>query len=363
MRSKPRLASGIAVAALVLAACAGTTETEGSAGDTADEDVCASASGDGPKIGLAYDVGGVGDLSFNDSAYAGLTQAVEELDATCTELEAAGGENDQDRAERLRALAEDGHNPIIGVGFVYSVATYEVAPEYPDVNFGIIDGFNPTESQEDLPNVANIGFAANEGSYLVGVAAALTTQSDHVGFVGGVDGPLIQSFEAGYVAGVESVDPEIEIEIRYLSQDDPVKGFENSAGGATAATGMYDAGADVVYHAAGKSGLGVFEAVVQAGEGNWAIGVDSDQYLTANEEEKPYILTSMLKRVDTGVFEYAEAVADGDPPSGYITYDLSTGGVDYSTSGDHLSEDAIAQIDEAKQAIIDGEIEVPAETS
>jgi basic membrane protein A len=361
VRSRSRLASGIALAALVLTACAGN-EPEGS-GDTPDEDVCASASGDGPKVGLAYDVGGVGDLSFNDSAYAGLTQTVEELDATCTELEAAAGENDQDRAERLRALAEDGHNPIIGVGFVYSVATYEVAPEYPEINFGIIDGFNPTESQEDLPNVANIGFAANEGSYLVGVAAALTTESQHVGFIGGVDGPLIQSFEAGYVAGVESVDPSIDIDIRYLSQDDPVKGFENSAGGETAATGMYDGGADVVYHAAGKSGLGLFDAVVQAGDGNWAIGVDSDQYLTADDAQKPFILTSMLKRVDTGVFEYAQAVADGDPPSGYITYDLSTGGVDYSTSGDNLSEDAIAQIDEAKQAIIDGEIEVPAETS
>jgi basic membrane protein A len=251
----------------------------------------------------------------------------------------------------------------IAVGFVYSVATYEVAPDYPDVNFGIIDGFNPTESQEDLPNVANIGFAANQGSYLVGVAAALTTQSDHVGFIGGVNGPLIQSFEAGYVAGVESVDPNIQIDITYLSQDDPVKGFENTAGGETAATGMYDAGADVIYHAAGKSGLGLFDAVVQAGEGNWAIGVDSDQYLTADENQKPFILTSMLKRVDTGVFEYTQAVAEGDPPSGYITYDLESGGVDYATSGDHMSEDAIAQIEEAKQAIIDGEIEVPAEVS
>jgi len=363
VRFRSRLTSGIAVAALVLAGCAGTTETEGSGGEPANEDVCETADGDGPSIGLAYDVGGVGDQSFNDSAHAGLERAVEELDATCTEVAAGEGENDQDRAERLRALADEGHEVIIAVGFVYSVATYEVAPDYPDVNFGIIDGFNPTESQEDLPNVANIGFAANQGSYLVGVAAALTTQSDHVGFIGGVDGPLIQSFEAGFVAGVESVDPNIEIDIQYLSQDDPVKGFENTAGGKTAATGMYDGGADVVYHAAGKSGLGLFDAAVEAGEGNWAIGVDSDQFLTASETEKPYILTSMLKRVDTGVFEYAQAVAEENPPSGYITYDLSTGGVDYSTSGDHMPEGTIAEIDKAKQAIIDGEIEVPAEVS
>ena len=355
MRTTARFAAGLAATALVVAGCAGN---EG--GTAAGEDICETAEGNGPKIGLAYDVGGRGDQSFNDSAYEGLTRAVEELDATCTEAEAAPGESDQDRAERLRQLADAGHNPIIGVGFIYSTAAYEVAPEYPDVNFGIIDGFNPTESGKDLPNVANINFAANEGSFLVGVAAALTTKTDNVGFLGGLDSPLIHEFEAGYNAGVEAVDPNIEIQSRYLSQDDPVKAFENRAGGKTAATGMYDNGADVIYHAAGKSGLGLFDAAVQAGEGHWAIGVDSDQYLTASDEQKPYILTSMLKRVDTGVFEYAKAVDEGNPPSGYITYDLESGGVGYSTSGGHI-DDIVDEIEDYKQKIIDGEIKVPTE--
>ncbi len=352
-----RLVAGLGAAALVVAGCASGGSDESDSSSTTD--ICADAEGDGPRIGLAYDVGGVGDQSFNDSAYAGLVQAVEELDATCTEAEAAAGESDADREDRLIELAEADYETIIGVGFIYSVAVYNVAPDYPDVNFGIIDGFNPTESQKDLPNVANINFAANEGSFLVGVAAALTTETDNVGFIGGVTGPLIEGFEAGYVAGVEAVDPNIEIQSQYLSQGDPVKGFENPPGGETAATGMYEQGADVVYHAAGKSGLGLFDAVVDAGEGNWAIGVDSDQYLSADEDQKPYILTSMLKRVDTGVFEYAQAASEGNAPTGYVTYDLAGGGVGYATSGDHLSEDVIAEIESYKEQIIAGDIEVP----
>ena len=366
MRNTARAAAAVfATAALVLSGCAsgdGDDESTGSDGETsASADICESAEGDGPAIGLAYDVGGRGDQSFNDSAYTGLEKAVDELDATCAEAEAAAGENDADREARLRDLIDGGYDTIIGVGFVYSVAVYNVAPEFPDVHFGIIDGFNPTESQKPLDNVANINFAANEGSFLVGVAAALTTKTDNVGFIGGTNTPLIQNFEAGYDAGVEAVDPNIEIQSQYLSQDDPVKGFENPAGGETAATGLFDNGADVVYHAAGKSGLGLFDAVVQAGEGNWAIGVDSDQYLTADPEQQPFILTSAIKRVDTGVFEFAKSVADDDPVSDYVTYDLASGGVDYSTSNPDLPQDVIDQIDDYKQKIIDGDIEVPTE--
>jgi basic membrane protein A len=364
VRLRARFVAGLGAATLVLAGCAsGGSDTDSGDTGSASEDICESATGDGPKIGLAFDVGGVGDQSFNDSAYAGLKRAVDELDATCEDLEAQAGESDADREQRLVELAEAGFDTVIAVGFIYSTSVYTVAPDYPDVNFGIIDGFNPTKSQEDLPNVANINFAANEGSFLVGVAAALTTKTDNVGFLGGVDGPLIQGFEAGYVAGVEAVDPSIEIQSQYLSQDDPVKGFENPAGGETASSGMYDNGADVIYHAAGKSGLGLFDAVVQAGEGNWAIGVDSDQFLTADDDQKAFILTSMLKRVDTGVFEYAEASGNGNAPSGYVTYDLKSGGVDYATSGDHLSEDTIAEIDDYKQQIIAGDIKVPTEPS
>jgi basic membrane protein A len=227
----------------------------------------------------------------------------------------------------------------------------------------VIDGYNPNDKPNnpapDLPNVANINFAANEASFLVGAAAALTTKTDNVGFLGGTNTPLIQAFEAGYTAGVHEVDPGIEVQTQYLAQEDAEKGFFDPAGGETASTGMYENGADVVYHAAGKSGLGLFDAVESAGQGNWAIGVDSDQYLTVDPDQQPFVLTSALKRIDTGVFEFAEAVANGKPLSGYVFYDLADRGVDYSTSNPKLSKDVVAQLEDYKQQVIAGKITVP----
>lgn len=359
MRRLTKIAAVTAVFALALTGCGSNDDGESNNGtNTASEDVCESADGDGPKIGLAYDVGGRGDQSFNDSAYDGIEKAVDDLDATCIEAEATPGENDAARAERLRTLAEQGYNPVIAVGFIYSVAADQVAPDYPDVRFAVVDGFDPTEEPNE--NVAYLGFAEHEGSFLVGVAAALKSEAKHVGFVGGTHGDLIKRFEAGYVAGVKAVDPSIKIDVKYLTEDpnDGQGGFENPTGGNTAATGMYDAGADVVYHAAGKSGLGVFDAVEEAGEGNWAIGVDSDQYLTVDESQKPFILTSMLKRVDTAVYEFVSAVNDGEAPTSYVTYDLKSEGVGYSTSGGFV-DDIKDEIESYREKILSGEIEVP----
>ncbi len=364
MRRSTKIAAVVAATTFALAGCAGNDTTAGEDTETdTDVDICKTADGAGPKIGLAFDVGGVGDQSFNDSAVVGLTQAVEDLDATCQTIEAAANESDADREERLRLLADEGFNPIIAVGFVYSPATATVAAEYPKVSFAVVDGYVTfvTGDMVEVSNAADLTFAANEASFLVGVAAALTTKTDNVGFVGGTEGPLIQAFEAGYVAGVETVDPKIEVQVQYLApESDPVKGFENPPGGETAATGMYDNGADVVYHAAGKSGLGVFDAVEAAGEGNWAIGVDSDQYLTVDAAQQPFILTSALKRVDTSVLEYVTAFDAGKAPAGVVTYDLESGGVGYSTSGGFV-DDIADQIDDYKQQIIDGKIKVPTE--
>jgi basic membrane protein A and related proteins len=354
---------GIAVAALVLAGCGNDSSSDDAAsGDKGSgEDVCASADGDGPQIGVAYDVGGRGDQSFNDSAYVGLTTAVEELDATCKEIEAGSGETDADREERLRTLADAGFNPIFAIGYVYSPAARTVAQEYPDTDFAVIDGYATLDEKgkpAPLDNLADLVFAEEQGSFLVGVAAAMKTKTDNVGFVGGVNGPLIQKFEAGYKAGVKAVDPKIKIQTEYLSQEDPQQGYENPSGGETAATGMYDNGADIVYHAAGKSGLGVFDAVVAAGEGKWAIGVDSDQYLTASDAQKPHILTSMLKRVNVATEDMIKSVADGSPLTSYQTYDLKKDGVAYATSGGFV-DDIASQIDEAAAKIKSGEIKVP----
>ncbi len=351
----------LAVAALVLTGCGSDKGSSSSGKDTsASADACKSADGSGPKVGLAYDVGGRGDASFNDSAYEGMKKAISDLDATCTEAKAAPGENDTTREERLRTLAENGFNPVIAIGFIYSPAAATVAAEYPDVDFAVIDGYSQFLVKKPADNLVDLTFAEQEGSFLVGVAAGLKTKAKHVGFLGGTHGDLIKKFEAGYTAGVHAVDKSIQVDVKYLTEDpnDGQTGFENPAGGKTAAEGLFDGGADIVYHAAGKSGKGLFEAVAARGDGFWAIGVDSDQYLTATADQKPHILTSMIKRVDTAVFDVIKAVQDDGFTSGNKTYDLNADGVGYSTSGGFL-DDIKSQIDDYATKIKGGEIKVP----
>lgn len=371
MRRFTRIAAVALTASVALTGCGGngggekdTKETKGGAVDACKD----SKPGDGPKVGVAFDVGGIGDQSFNDSANAGVKKAIDELGASCVSVEpAAGGQdNDTKRAERLRTLAEQGYDPILGIGFIYTGAVSEVAPEYPDTTFAVIDGYTIAGKAAGLANDAtknmvDLTFAEEQGSYLVGVAAALKSKAKHVGFVGGTHGDLIKKFEAGFVAGVKAVDPKIKIEVAYLTEDptDVVTGFENRPGGKTAAEGQLDKGADVIYHAAGKSGLGVFDAVTEKGEGVWAIGVDSDQYLTAGAETKKHLLTSMIKRVDVAVYNTIKAEADGKPLSGPQVFDLAVDGVGYSTSGGFI-DDIVTKINDYAAKIKSGEIKVPA---
>ena len=313
-------------------------------------------SGDGPssdiKVGMAYDVGGRGDQSFNDSAAAGLDQAKKEFGVGAEESEAEDGEAESSREERLRTFADAGYDPIIAVGFAYAESVGKVAAEYPDVHFAIIDD----SSLADVPNVASLVFAEEQGSFLVGAAAALKSEAGHIGFVGGVQVPLIEKFQAGYEAGAKAVNPDIRIDVTYLTQPPDFSGFGDPAKGKTAAQGMYDGGADIVYHAAGGSGGGVFEAASEAGAK--AIGVDSDQYNTADPSVQDVILTSMLKNVNVAVYEYLKAVDGGEFPAGVNIYDLSVDGVGYSTSGGFV-DDITGDLDDYKQQIIDGEITVP----
>ncbi|CAA9341302.1 MAG: ABC transporter, substrate-binding protein (cluster 11, riboflavin/purine nucleoside/unknown) [uncultured Nocardioidaceae bacterium] len=362
MRRVTTIAALSAAVALTFTGCARQDDTGssnagngGSESSASSADLCEQADGDGPKVALAYDVGGVGDQSFNDAAYAGVKKAVEDLDAQCFEGEAADGEPESAREERLRGMADQGYSPIIGVGFAYSESVNAVAPDYPDINFAVIDGFDPDEEPND--NVAYLGFAEEQGSFLVGAAAALKTQSDHVGFVGGVNNDLIQKFEAGFAAGAQEVNPKIKVDVTYIEESD-LAGFADPAGGKSAAQGLYDKGADIVYHASGASGSGVFEAAAAAGEGNWAIGVDSDQYLTAPADQKQHILTSMLKRVDVATFNAVQAVADGEPLVSYTVYDLKADGVGYSTSGGFV-DDITGELDGYAEDIKSGKIKVP----
>lgn len=305
------------------------------------------------KVGLAYDIGGRGDKSFNDAAYRGLQRVQEELDLEVRDLAATEGEAEADKAARLKLMADSGYDPIIAVGFVYAGPVEEVSQQYPDVTFAIVDDATVEQS-----NVANLVFAEEKASFLVGAAAALKTESDNIGYIGGVDTPLINKFEAGYVAGAEEINPDIEMQTGYLSQPPDFSGFRDPAKAKTMAEGMYDQGADVVYHAAGLSGNGLFEAAAAAEE--WAIGVDSDQYQTAPAEQQEYILTSALKSVDVAVFNFVKSVSDGTFEPGVQRFDLASGGVGYSTSNPAI-EDITGELDELKQQIIDGEIEVPAE--
>ena len=311
--------------------------------------------GEGPggdiQVGLAYDVGGRGDQSFNDAAARGLDKAKEELGVQAQELEAADGEPESAREDRLIQLAEAGYNPIIAVGFAYSTSVDKVAKQYPDVNFAIVDD---AVAQGD--NIANLLFAEQEGSFLVGAAAAMKSKTDHVGFVGGVEVPLIQKFEAGYVAGAKAVNPDVRVDVTYLTQPPDFSGFADPAKGKTAAAGMFDAGADVVYHAAGGSGTGVFQAAKAAN--GWAIGVDSDQYQTASPGLKDVILTSMIKKVDVAVYDFLKSYVDKKPLTGPQTYDLEANGVGYSTSGGFI-DDIVPELEKYKKQIISGQIEVP----
>ncbi len=359
MRRSTMIAAVSAVAILALAGCAKDNSSSGgsgSGGTSSDALDCSSLSGDGPKVGLAYDIGGQGDHSFNDSAVTGMKKAADDLSATCVEGEAQLNEPESAREERLRNLADAGANPVIGVGFAYSDAVDAVAPDYPDVSFAVVDGFDPTaDSPND--NVAYLGFAENEGSFLVGVAAAEKTKTDHIGFVGGVHNDLIKKFEAGYVAGAKAVNPDITVDVKYIEESD-LSGFNDTAGGKAAAAGLYDNGADIVYHAAGASGSGVFDAAVEAGDGMWAIGVDSDQYLSASPDQQKHILTSMLKRVDTATFDMVSSVKDGKPLTSYQVYDLKHNGVGYATSGGYI-DDITGDINGYADKIKSGEIKVP----
>jgi basic membrane protein A len=306
------------------------------------------------KVGLAYDIGGRGDQSFNDSAAAGLDKAKEDFGVEVKELSAAANETAAQKEERLRLLAQGGYNPVIAVGFAYAESVGKIAKEFPDTNFAIIDDASEASTG---PNIANLVFAEEQGSYLVGVIAAQASTTGNIGFIGGVTIPLIEKFEAGYAAGAKSVKPDIKIQVKYLTQPPDFSGFTDPAKGKTAAEGQFDAGADVIFHAAGGAGKGMFE-VAQA-KGKLGIGVDSDQY---NQEAlaavKDIILTSMLKRVDVSVYQTIKSAVDGDTLTGVQTFDLARDGVGYSDSNSIVA-DYTAKADEAKAAIIDGSVTVP----
>jgi basic membrane protein A and related proteins len=331
---------------MALAACASDEKSGNSGGGDA---------GAGElKIGLAYDAIGRGDKSFNDSAFAGAEAAIKEFGGEYREV--TPNEDGSDRAELLAQLAEQGYNPVIAVGFAYDETIAEVAADFPDTTFAQVDGSNEDGAKGD--NVTGLIFAAEQGSFLAGAAAALKSETGQVGFVGGQDVPLIQAFQAGYEAGAKAAKPDVQIISQYISPAGDFSGFGDPARGKIVAQGMFEGGADIVYHAAGGSGQGVFEAAAEAG--GRAIGVDSDQYNTVDDPAlKAVIMTSMLKRVDNAVQAFITDFADDSVEGGTdIINDLSTEGVGLADTGGFI-DDIQDDIDGFRQQIIDGDIEVP----
>ncbi|MET7378199.1 BMP family ABC transporter substrate-binding protein [Streptomyces sp. NPDC005526] len=337
----------VAVVALAAAGC-GKSSTESAGGSSE------SGKYSGKGIGLAYDIGGKGDQSFNDAAFSGFQKAEQEFKIGGRDVEPQDGETDPDKVQRLETLAKAGYNPIIGVGFVYAPAVKEVSAKFPKITFGIIDD-NTVQSK----NVADLVFHEEQASYLAGVAAAKTTKKNHIGFIGGVDIPLIHKFEAGFVQGAQSVNPKIKIEKQYLTQTPQEGGFSSPDKGKDAANGQIEAGADVIYHAAGLSGQGVIQSAAE--HKVWAIGVDSDQYRqSALAKYKDWILGSALKNVGGAVYDLSKSVVQGKPLNGEVRGDLKSGGVGFADSNPKYQamKDVVAAVDKAKQDIIDGKVTV-----
>jgi basic membrane protein A len=332
----------LATAGATLAGCGDSSKDDSGSTTTA-------AGSSSVVAGLAFDTGGRGDGTFNDSAAAGSDKAEKELGVKVQELEA---KSDDDRKPNLETLADAGDNPVIAVGFLFGDTLTELAPNYPDTTFAIVD------SVVEADNVRSLVFAEEQGSFLVGAAAAMKSKTGKLGFIGGQEIDLIKKFEAGFTAGAKYVNPKATVEVNYLGAAGDNAAWSSPDKAKEIAAKWYGDGADVIYTAAGGSGAGTIEAAVAAGDGKWAIGVDSDQYVTATAEQQKHILTSMLKRVDVAVFETIKAVSEGNTEGGVITFDLKSDGVGYATSGGYL-DDVEADLDEIKTKIISGEIEVP----
>ncbi|MFB7472063.1 BMP family protein [Kitasatospora sp. NPDC056184] len=347
----------IKLAAVVLSGSLGIASLAACGAKSNDTTASSGSSEGGLKVGMAYDIGGRGDQSFNDSAARGLDKAKTDLGVAVTEADAKTGEAEADKETRLKNLVTAGYNPIIAVGFVYQAAVEKVAKENPNTKFAIIDSASETQPS----NVTSLTFSEQEGSYLAGVAAALKTKTKHVGFIGGVQSELIKKFEAGYRAGVKSVDPQMPVEVTYLSTPPDFSGFAAPDKGKEAAQGQLDKKADVIYTAAGSSGNGAIEAVANAGA--LAIGVDSDQAAQpALAKYKNSIMTSMVKNVDKAVFAYIESAKKGQPFTGVKNFDLKADGVSLATTGGKI-DDIKAKLDEAAAAIKGGSTTVPTDPS
>ena len=302
------------------------------------------------RVGLVFDVGGRGDKSFNDAAYEGVSRATRELGVQVELLEPTGAE---DREAALRLFAARGFDLVIGVGFIFSTDVNVVARAFPKSRFACID-YAPSMDGKIPENVSGLTFREEEGSFLVGAVAGLMTKTKHLGFVGGMDIPLIHKFEAGYRAGAREVCPTCMVHVAYAGATP--EAFRDPVKGKALAVSQITAGADVVYHASGTTGHGVFEAARDMGA--LAIGVDSDQH----DEMPGTVVTSMIKRGDVAVFDTVLAVAEKRFQGGLSSFGLKEDGVGYVSEGPHgagVPADVKVKVAALRERVVRGEIKVP----
>lgn len=292
------------------------------------------------KVSMVTDVGGINDQSFNQGAWEGLQRAKEELGIEVGYLES---KTEADYVSNIETLVDQGNDLIVACGFLMADTIKDAAEAYPDQKFAIIDD----STNSDLPNVSCLMFKQNEASYLVGVVAAMMSETNKVGFVLGMSTPVMNQFGYGYVAGVLDTNPEATVE-QYNAN-----AFGDAAAGKAAAIQMFTNGADVVFHAAGGTGNGVIEAAKE--QGKYAIGVDIDQAYLAPDN----VITSAMKRCDNAIYDLVEKMTKGEEVSGVQTYGLDNGGVDIAPTTSLLSQEVIDKVNEVKEKILSGEITVP----
>jgi len=293
------------------------------------------------SFGMVTDVGGIGDKSFNDSAWAGIEKAGKELGVEPKLLQST---KQDDYTPNLGSMAQS-VDLTLAVGFLFEDAMKTTADQYGDKKFGVID------TVVDKPNVMSITFKEHEGSFLVGLIAGLTTKTNTVGFVGGMDFPTIHKFEVGYIAGVKSVNPNAKVIVNYTGA------FDNPDKGKEVALAQHQQGADVIFHASGSCGIGVIQAADE--KGFWAIGVDQDQ---AKESKNNKVLCSMIKRVDTATYTVIQAYVNNTFKGGAanaLELGLKDEGVGYSDGGNNVPADVAAVVEKYKAAINDGSITIP----
>lgn len=311
------------------------------------------------KVGIVFDIGGKNDRSFNAAAWEGVKRANKDLNICLHDVEPG---NPVSIEPSMRAFAEKGFDLIIGVGFAQGPIMAGVAKDYPQINFAIVDGvIFEDDGKTPKKNVASLVFREHEGSYLVGMMAASQSKSGVLGFIGGMDIPLIHKFETGYEEGARSVNPNIKVIANYVGVTDSA--WNNPGKGKELALSQIDQSADVIFTAAGNSGLGAFDAVEQFGKGSdgvakkFVIGVDSNQ----NGVKPGFVLTSMIKRVDNAVYDVVKEVSEGRFAGGFHVFGLDKDGVGYAMDDYNkalIPQDVLDKVEIAKQRIVAGEIKV-----